>query len=302
MTSEIIQTNIFDIVQKLILNSFSIYVQNCQINVKKKLITWVKNFSYPTSSWLIENRKINSPEISKTKSISKSSSISPNKEIPYPPIEMRKLVGPTDEYYFDNQDECFIFSDCPIPPEAYKSILDFGCGCGRNARRLMKQKTRPEQYVGIDLHSGMINWCQNNLTPIDNNFSFYHYDVYSKLLNPNSDKNFELFPVTDSSCSLVIAHSVFTHIIEDLVISYLKECLRVMSPESYFVSTWFLFDKKYFPMMQESQNSLYINTIDPTNAVIYDHKWLFKVCHEIGLIPVHIIKPMIKGFHLFMEH
>ncbi len=219
-----------------------------------------------------------------------------NKKLAFPPLEMRKLVGPTDLSDFDNPSGDLVFDDFLIPPEAYKSIFDFGCGCGRNARKLMQQKITPQKYVGLDLHLGMINWCQNNLTPYNKNFSFSHYDVFNIGFNPNSDKKFEVFPVSSSDFSLVVAISVFTHIVEDLVVDFLKECLRVMTPESYFISTWFLFDKKYFPMMQEFQNSLYINLTDPTNAVIYDYQWLFKVCQEIGLTPVNIFKPIVRGF------
>ena len=219
-----------------------------------------------------------------------------NKQIPFPPLKMRDSVGVSDLSFFDNPSGDLIFNDFLIPPEAYKSVFDFGCGCGRNARKLMQQKIRPKKYVGIDLNSKVINWCQKNLSSFDNNFSFYHYNIYNSQFNPKSQKKFLKFPVSDSDFSLIIAHSVFTHIVEDLVPSFLKECLRVMKPESYFVSTWFLFNKKYFPMMQESQNSLYVNLTDPTNAVIYDHQWLFKLCKEIGLTPVQIVKPYIKGF------
>ena len=102
-----------------------------------------------------------------------------SKQLPFPPLEMRKLVGPTDLSAFDNPSGDLIFDKFLIPSEAYKSIYDFGCGCGRNARKLMQLKVKPEKYVGIDLHRGMINWCQNNLTPYNNNFSFYHYDVFN---------------------------------------------------------------------------------------------------------------------------
>lgn len=219
-----------------------------------------------------------------------------NQKLPFPPLEMRQLVGPTDLSEFENPFGDLIFKDYSIPAEAYKSILDFGCGCGRNARKIMQQKIKPEKYVGIDLHSGMINWCQKNLTPYNNNFSFAHYDIYNVGLNPDSKENFRQFPLSDSEFSLIFAISVFTHIVEDLVVDFLKECLRVMTPDSYFVSTWFLFDKKYFPMMQEFQNSLYINLKDPTNAVIYDYQWLFNLCQEIGLTPVSAFKPKVKGF------
>jgi SAM-dependent methyltransferase len=217
-------------------------------------------------------------------------------KIPFPPLEMRQLVGPTELSDFDNPSGNLIFDEFLIPAEAYYSVVDFGCGCGRNARKLMQQKTQPKKYVGLDLHHGMIDWCQNNLTTYNQNFSFLHYDVFNIGLNPNSQQKFTKFPLTDADYSLVIAISVFTHIIEDLIIDFLTETLRVMSPESYLVSTWFLFDKRYFPMMQEFQNSLYINLTDPTNAVIYDYQWLFKVSQEIGLTPVSMFKPIVKGF------
>ena len=38
------------------------------------------------------------------------------------------------------------------------------------------------------------------------------------------------------------------------------------------VTTFFLFDKAGFPMMQEFQNAPYINLDDPTNAVIFDRE------------------------------
>jgi hypothetical protein len=63
------------------------------------------------------------------------------------------------------------------------------------------------------------------------------------------------------------------------------------------VSTWFLFDKAPFPMMQSFQNALYINAIDPTNAVIYDRAWLRAAAAEAGLVATGAWPPAIRGFH-----
>jgi SAM-dependent methyltransferase len=215
-------------------------------------------------------------------------------ELPYPPLEMRKLVGPTELEPFDNPSGNLIY-DC-LPPEAYQSVLDFGCGCGRNARKLIQQTVKPEKYVGIDLHAGMIKWCQENLTPRANEFTFFHHDVFNAGFNPTSTKQFEPFPSPDNSFSLIITHSVFTHLVEEVVVDYLKECVRVLKPDGYLYSTWFLFDKQYFPMMQEFQHALYINSIDPTNAVIYDHNWLYSITQEVGLTPTFVVKPRIRGY------
>src|SRR5262249_1758553 len=159
-------------------------------------------------------------------------------------------------------------------PQVTGNVFDFGCGCGRIARQLIRQCPQPRSYLGIDLHAGMVRWCRDNLSPHAPQFRFVHHDVFNPGFNPGAEKAHRTeFPADGESCDLVIAHSVFTHIIEDHAAYYLGECARVLRPGGLLVSTWFLFDKREYPMMQEFQNALYINTSDPTNAVIFDREW-----------------------------
>ena len=60
-------------------------------------------------------------------------------------------------------------------------------------------------------------------------------------------------------------------------------------------SSWVLFDKSVFPMMQEFQNTLYINETDLTNATIFDAKWLIGLTSELGLIVRSAEVPLIRG-------
>ena len=70
------------------------------------------------------------------------------------------------------------------------------------------------------------------------------------------------------------ATSVFTHLIESQAEYYLARSRRVLAPTGVLIATFFLFDKAGFPFMQDIQNALYINHGDPTNAVIFDRRWL----------------------------
>lgn len=215
--------------------------------------------------------------------------------IPIPPIEMRTLVGPTDPARFDNPSGALVFPDVPI--ENYKRVFDFGCGCGRVARQLIQQTTPPETYRGVDIHLGMINWCQNYLTPVASNFTFTHHDVWNLGFNPGNNKPLVLpFPAENSSFSLVIAWSVFTHLLEQQAVFYLNEVSRILRPNGISVSTWFLFDKKYFPMMQEFQNALYINPVDLSNAVIFDSTWFRSAIKSCDLKMVRATPPALRGF------
>ena len=57
-------------------------------------------------------------------------------------------------------------------------------------------------------------------------------------------------------------------------------------------------------MMQEFQNALYINEVDPTNAVIFDRRWLMNQIAEKGLKVVSASPPKMRGFQwpLLMTH
>jgi len=217
-------------------------------------------------------------------------------KLPLPPPEMRALVGPVDPAAFDNPSGGDAIPD--TGDRCHKAIFDFGCGCGRIARQLIQQRIQPARYLGVDLHRGMIAWCQSNLTPRASQFRFAHHDVVNVGFNPGLDKpNIRVFPAEDSAFDLVIAHSVFTHIVESAALHYLRECRRVLRSDGMFRSTWFLCDKREFPMMQDFQNAVYINAEDPTNAVVYDRAWLVAALKEFGLVITRAVPPEIRGFH-----
>lgn len=215
--------------------------------------------------------------------------------LPLPPLALRQLVGPTEEHFFDNPDGAPIFG-ADVPPEAYDAVFDFGCGCGRLARQLIQQRPRPRRYVGIDLHAGMIEWCRRHLAAHAPGFEFHHHDVHNLGLNPTGQGLTQPFPVPDRWAGLVIAWSVFTHVGEAQARFYLGEVARVLRPGGCLLSTWFLFDKRDFPMMQSFQNTLFINDVDPTNAVIFDRDWLRRSAREAGLGVSAVTPPSVRGY------
>ena len=164
-------------------------------------------------------------------------------KVPMPPIDLRRMVGPTDPEAFDNPSGQPIYSQFGLPLSAYESVFDFGCGCGRIARQLLQQNPRPRRYIGIDIHSGMIEWCQRNLTPIDPHFQFFHHDVYSPGYSPrNSLQLAQPFPSGDGEVTLFFASSVFTHLLKRQTEYYLHELVRVLNPQGVAFTTWFFFD------------------------------------------------------------
>lgn len=217
-------------------------------------------------------------------------------EIPLPPEEMRGLIGQPDA-------EAFLASArAPFPAAlgvgSPDSVFDFGCGCGRLARYFMQLPKPPRHYLGVDLHLGLINWCRSNLTAWDPNFQFSHHDVANEMFNPGPGKDrMARFAAGDEEFDFAVAWSVFTHLLEPETPFYLREMRRILRPEGLLATTWFLFDKAFFPMMQDFQNALFINELSPTNAVIYDRQWMRDTAAEAGLTIVAAVPPEVRGFH-----
>jgi hypothetical protein len=109
------------------------------------------------------------------------------------------------------------------------------------------------------------------------------------------------FPVEDSTVSLLVAWSVFTHLTQDQCEYYLREASRVLRPDGVMFSTWFLFDKSVFPMMQDFQNTLYISYTDPANATIFDGTWLVELASNLGLTVRSAALPEVRGFSRKIE-
>jgi SAM-dependent methyltransferase len=215
--------------------------------------------------------------------------------LPLPPAAMRQLVGPLDDASYDNPTGSLAYPF--LPPSAYDAVFDFGCGCGRVARRLMLQRPRPRRYVGIDLHAGMIEWCRANLAPHAPEFTFLHHDVHNFHFNPGPDKPREApFPVEDGAFSLVNADSVFTHLTQEQAAHYLGEVARVLRPDGVLNATWFFFDRSAFPMLRPENGAIYVSYVDPAAAVVFDRSWVTRTAADAGLTISSVLPPQIRGY------
>jgi SAM-dependent methyltransferase len=99
---------------------------------------------------------------------------------------------------------------------ACAAVLDFGCGCGRVARRWYG--------TGLDLHGTDVNaeavaWCRDNL-PFA---TFTRNEPEPPLAYP------------DGRFGLVYALSVLTHLPEELGLAWRDELVRVLAPEGLLV-------------------------------------------------------------------
>src|SRR5581483_6380274 len=120
-------------------------------------------------------------------------------------------------------------------------ILELGCGIGRDAIPLAERIGPSGSYLGIDIIQDSIEWCTRNITAKYPNVRFHYDDVKDSLHNPGGALDFEAvrLPVDDGTIDLIVAQSVFTHMLRDEFVHYLREFARVLAPEGTIFATCF---------------------------------------------------------------
>lgn len=221
--------------------------------------------------------------------------------LPLPPNDLRGLVSPEiSDSYYDNPSGDYIWGPIDIPPlqagEAYRKVLDFGCGCGREVRRLLMQRDPPKEIVGVDISRKMIDWCNRNLARP--NVSFHHHNVWNIWYAPDNEHH-RVQPIKDlgSDFSLIEANSVFTHLLQDQTEFYLDQMRSMLSTNGLIRATWFFINKRAFPPMSETQNTVLIDEKDPTKAVYYDWEYFVRMTRGLGYKLVRVDWSPILGFH-----
>lgn len=127
------------------------------------------------------------------------------------------------------------------------SILEIGCGIGRDAIPLTKILDHQQggRYVGVDIIKPSIDWCVANIQKRNPNFVFHHMDIGDEIHNPGGavDTLQTNLPVPDNRFDRIILQSVFTHLMQRELEHYLSEFRRVLKPGGLVYCTVFIYDE-----------------------------------------------------------
>ncbi len=106
-----------------------------------------------------------------------------------------------------------------IPLENHRSVLDFGCGCGRTLMWLTRLNPG-SSYFGTDTDRESVEWCRRHLAGT--------FTLNSPL---------PPLPYADNRFDLVYAISVFTHLSKDFQAQWATELHRVLRPGGLLLLT-----------------------------------------------------------------
>ena len=101
----------------------------------------------------------------------------------------------------------------------FRSVLDFGCGCGRIIRHW--KNFRNTKVVGLDYNPVFLDFCRRAFP-----FAKFGINEFDKPLN-----------CQDETFDFIYAISVFTHLPEKLQFFWINELRRVLKPGGYIYMT-----------------------------------------------------------------
>lgn len=99
-------------------------------------------------------------------------------------------------------------------------LLDWGCGCGRVTSLFLKHSNIPN-VSGCDIDREAVGWCNEHLQP-----------ALFSVINPYPPTQYQ-----ENMFDVVLGYSVFTHLVRDLQLDWLKEINRILAPGGFFFAS-----------------------------------------------------------------
>ncbi|KQU79313.1 hypothetical protein ASD00_36260 [Ensifer sp. Root31] len=224
------------------------------------------------------------------------------------PFDLINMTGSGPDAFIANAEGQLAELRDKIGVEPDHTFVEIGCGVGRSAIPLTTALPKG-RYLGIDIIERSIAWNKANISNIFPNFRFVRFDVKDDLHNPTgtmSTLDIKI-PMDDNSVDRVIFWSVFTHLFDDEISHYLRECRRILKPGGKVWASCFVLTPEVLESARSSdltqwsltfQNEpdargCFINNLDvPRGAVGYTPQALHKLISATGLT---LTRPFVKG-------
>jgi ubiquinone/menaquinone biosynthesis C-methylase UbiE len=199
----------------------------------------------------------------------------------YPPLWIRQKVGSLNDFEGSGGEYmAYLKVLCDLMPG--DTVLDIGCGCGLmclpvNENPTLPQFLYPGNYIGIDIDEKLVDWCEKHLS--NENAHFYWI---------GSSQNFRM-DASYHSLDVVLAKSLFTHLLLSETVDYMVEIKRLLNPlGGRGLLTFFLLNEEErkgrykFERWDGVSNFCFDNLLRPRAAVAYKESWVVSHLKEIG--------------------
>ncbi len=204
-----------------------------------------------------------------------------------PPLWLRRHTGAVSAFESAARETAEFLDRLDLFAGA-RSVLDVGCGAGAMVDEIARRLPPEGRYVGFDVHAPSIRWCRSHWAA-DPRLDFDLAPIASPYGSASgAPLSTYRFPLADGEADLVLAKSVFTHLLEADARHYLSEIRRVLRPGRPAVVTAFLYDpaepavRRAFP--HSASEGLRVHSrARPTAAVAWEKARFVHRIEEAGL-------------------
>lgn len=128
-------------------------------------------------------------------------------------------------------------------------ILDLGCGVGRSSAPFADYLNSKGRLVGVDVVESMIDFCKRVIGSRYQNAHFFACGTPDSYLRAAQSANLKALPSVEDVLNaegpfdLVLAFSVFTHLLPEEMESYFALFDRIVAPDGRLVLTFYFLDQ-----------------------------------------------------------
>jgi SAM-dependent methyltransferase len=210
------------------------------------------------------------------------------KSIPLPPQRFIDSVGGGDFYQVGRGVFDLVRQRCKLRPT--DRILDIGSGCGRLAVPLTEYLTAEGAYDGLDVVLPMVEWCRQNISTNFPRFRFHHASLKNTAYSESGgEAKTYTFPFYDRTFDVVVAASVFTHLLPSSAARYAEETARVLKDDGRGFLSFLLrtedYDNDSAQIKCGHHYSNYSVAVDdnPEAVIALDERWVLSILRSSGL-------------------
>jgi len=213
----------------------------------------------------------------------------------YPPIHLRRHVGCLGGGFNGPGYEFVVYLRLLAGLRNGQSVWDLACGCGLLELALADLGWEG-RVVGTDIHRPCIRWAQRRLGAELKQHTFEHMDVFNAAYWPagrlTTAQWLEQFSGRDFD--VVIAKSLFTHVLPDELDVYLRGIAPRIKPGGRAMLTFFLLDDEqarasasgrarmqFQPYAQDARCAVRTQ-VAPTAAVAYSRAYVLEQLRVAG--------------------
>ena len=207
----------------------------------------------------------------------------------YPPLHLRRHVGGISAGFNGSGYEHVAYLRLLAQLRDGDFLWDIGCGCGM-LELALEDLGWEGHLIGTDIHKPCIAWAQKNIGTRFIGHKFIHMDIYNAAYWPKGTLSAQewLDSFGEKGFDVVLAKSLFTHVLPDELSVYLKGIADRLKSGGRALLTFFILSEEQARLAVSGKNRLSFhpygengccavrNTLAPTAAVAYEQYYLME--------------------------